>query len=1130
MDCFSQDELRGYLLQGLPAEAQARVEAHVADCQACCRALDVLAEEDDGPVRDFLRASLREATTDSGAARDAVTGHSAVADRALPEWEPFVADAPLPLQFGRFTLKRVLGSGGFGVVYLAEDTHLEREVAVKIPHLGGLAPDLRRRFLQEGTAAASLHHPHIVQLHQSGTHRGICFLVSEYCPGPTLQQLLDDSPGPRTPREAARIVLPLAEAVEHAHRNGVVHRDIKPANVILDDRGSREGLPYCPKLTDFGTARLMGAGQRVTSSGMLIGSAPYMAPEQVSGGDAVGPRCDIYALGVLLYELIAGELPIQGGDSAETIRKVMSSEPVPLHRLARGTPRDISAICACCLEKNPARRYRSAGELARDLQRFLQHEPTAARPLGPAGQFTRWCRRNPMPLAIMAVIISALTLIVGGLAWHTAALRELNERLLTANRRVLAMKDRAEASELHARRLRYASDIRLAARYWREGDAKSAADILARYLPAADQPELRGVEWHFLHNAVHPRLETLANYGSPLYCLCLSPDDRQFATSGKNALIRIHDRATGTLLHAIESEQGEVNGLAYSPDGQTLASAGDDGSIRMWRVGDGTPLRRFQAHEGLAFGVAFTPDGANLVTCGTDKRVCVWTTEGERQATFEDHAQRVEAIAVSPDGRCLASVGKDRSLVLRKLPGGERQFRWDEAHGTLSFVAFSPDSQRVAVVEAAGVTKWLRLFDAATGSEILKREHPDGIRCVDFSPDGRRALTVDNVGTARIWDVSPDGYQRTGGEEPLGTWQVQDSRLYAAVFEPRGTSGLCVGREGRVQRLFIPATTNPCLVDCDRLGRAAAIPADLLPIHGVAFHSDGEHLLLAAQLGVATVPLDPDRSASFERRMEKNSWDQVAMPRDGCWFALGGSARLSATAEHSTFPALVERWETTEGPSRVLLRTKADSSINDLCCSPAGDLLAVVVQRHGREDIPKRLLLLDAESGRIVREFPAAAGTRPRFTPDGRVLIYGVQRDLHVVELGGGGQRVIPDAHRASLGGLAVSGDGRWFATCDEGRDLKLWNLGTFEQQAVMEGHQGKITALAFSRDSRTLLSGAHDGTVKAWNVLTGRQLMDIHSGTAGVSAMGLSPDGKTLAVVENKQRVRIYRLGREPQ
>ncbi len=1128
MVCFTRDQLRGYLRRELPAVMLGSIDQHIESCSACCRTLDALAS--DSMVRDFLEASRREASQPEASRRSALAGTTEAASGAYPTWQPFNADAPLPLQFGRFTLKRVLGSGGFGVVYLAEDADLEREVAVKIPHLGGLSPDVRRRFLQEGTAAAGLHHPHIVQVHQSGAHRGVCFLVSEYCPGRTLRQLLRERHAAERREEhfveaAARIILKLAEAAEHAHQNGVVHRDIKPANVILDERGARDGLPFCPKLTDFGTAKFLGASQSVTSSGLLIGTAPYMAPEQISSGGEVGPACDIYALGVLLYELVAGRLPLEGSDSGDTIRKVVSQEPFPLHRAVAGIPRDLSAICACCLEKNPSRRYASAGHLARDLERFLNHEPTAARPLGPAARLFRWSRRNPLPLTVMAAITLVFALAVLGLAWHSEALRTMNNRLREANRKAVRMKDLAEQSEIHARRLRYASDIRLAEKSWREGDPKGVREILARHVPQSAQPDFRGFEWHFLRRAAAARTETVVAVGSPLYCIGLSPDGEFFATAGQDSVLRIYERSTGTLRRAIRSGQGEVNGLAFSPDGRMLASTGDDGSFRLWRVADGKPLNRLSAHDGLAFGVAFTRDAERLVTCGSDGLVHVWK-DGQKQATYRDHRARVEAIAVSADGRWFASVGKDRALVVRAIETGQLQFRWDEGQGTLASVAFAPDSSRVAVVEASGETKWLRLFDLETGSLELERQHPDGIRSVAFSPDGDRVLTSDNVGIVRIWDVaSPNGPKDNDGE-PREFWHAHDSRVHAAVFEPGGDSLLSVGQDGRVRRSDRAEAADRYVLDCDRLAKLTGRTRDLLAFHNVAFHPDGRQLLVSAHSGIAIVHVGSHRPVEFQPGEQPRVWVRVATSSRGPGIAVGGSSTRAMAADAEQVPAIVEVWDAATELKRRVLMTRRNCNINDLCFSPAGDILAVVLSRQWDEDAPKQLLLLDPRSGEQLGEFPAASGTRARITRDGRRLVYGIRREIRLVDLHSRREQVIHDAHTASMSGLSLSGDGKWLATCDEGRELKLWNLETLQPHAVMPDHQGSISALEFSADCRSLLSSSHDGTVKVWSVASGQLLMDLHRGSEGVNHMALSPDGTRLAVVEGRERIRLYHMG----
>ena len=920
------------------------------------------------------------------------------------------------------------------------------------------------------------------------------------------------------------IVLSLAEAVAHAHQNDIVHRDIKPANVILDSRRAHDGLRYCPKLTDFGTAKFLGAAQSLTTQDTLIGTAPYMAPEQIRGDREVGPACDIYALGVLLYELITGQVPIQGTDKADTIHLVVTVEPPVLHKLLRGVPRDISAICSCCLEKQPERRYATAQDLASDLRRFLNNEPTKARPLNPGARLVRWSRRNPLPLSIMGAISLVFALSIGGLAWHTARLRELNDQLIQSNRQALEMKERAEESELWARRLRYDSDIRLAAKSWRDGDLKSAQDILARYEPGPDEGDLRGIEWRFLSRAVRPTSVAITEIGSPVYHIRLSPDQRVFATAGQDGVIRIHERVSGVVLQSIESKQGEVNSVAFSPNGRSLASAGDDGSVRIWRISDGQQLHAIPAHEGIAFGVEFVGDFGAVVSCGADGLVQFWK-DGQREVAYQDHQSRVEAIAVSPYGRWFASVGKDRTLIVRELRGGAIHHRWDEGQGTLSSVAFSPDSRTVAVVEASGEIKCLRLFDLAAKTEILSRQHPDGIFSVAFSPDGENVLTTDNAGVVRIWDVSRHALELNGKDGPVDSWQAHRRRAYSGVFEPDGVSVLTTGEDGQVHRSRTRTAMSEIVLRKSDLAVMSRTACDDLRFHAITFHGPDAEIVVASHLGITSISYDSSHAAQFQRREDERTWANVAASPEANWFLAAGSSPMQATSEDRFVPAIVERWESRSGPPQTLYQTQTNCNINNLSCSPSGDLFALVINEHPIDRGSKQLLLVDSKSGEIRSQFPAAADTKSCFTSDGRHLIFGVQRNIHSIDLQIDEHRVVHDAHEESQNGLALSSDGEWLATSDHGRTIKIWRLATLEQHGVLQGHQGSISGLAFSSDSRTLLTSAFDGTVKAWNVMTGQHLMDVHQGENGLAEMALSADNRHLAVVD-RNHVVIYVLG----
>jgi serine/threonine protein kinase len=271
-----------------------------------------------------------------------------------------------------YEIVEVLGRGGMGVVYRAQQTALQRPVALKMILAGASAGEHeRQRFRTEAEAVARLHHPNIVQIYEVGEQNGCPYLALELVPGSSLAQQLDGTPLP--PRRAAQLVLALARAVQHAHQQGIVHRDLKPANVLLTPEGT-------PKIADFGLAKRLDADLGQTQTGAVLGSPSYMAPEQAEGRrHDIGPAADVYALGALLYELLTGRPPFKGETLLETLEQVRTREPLPPRVLQPKLPRDLETICLKCLEKQPGHRYPSAEVLAADLQRFLDDEPISAR-------------------------------------------------------------------------------------------------------------------------------------------------------------------------------------------------------------------------------------------------------------------------------------------------------------------------------------------------------------------------------------------------------------------------------------------------------------------------------------------------------------------------------------------------------------------------------------------------------------------------------------------------------------------------------------------------------------------------------------------------------------------------------
>jgi tRNA A-37 threonylcarbamoyl transferase component Bud32 len=406
--CPSREELARFAVGDLDGPALVRVARHVEHCHACEAVLQNL-ETGNDPLVTRLR-------TPAGEDRTIVPAELLDAAQSIVSGKSGEEPTNPPRRVGAFELLEELGGGSFGTVYRALDTELGREVAVKILRAGRLArAEDVERFLREARSAARLQHPGIVTLYEAKeTSDGVCYLVEELVRGQTLADRFQS--GPLDPRAAADLVAQVAEALDAAHKLGVVHRDVKPSNIILDADGK-------PHVTDFGLAKWETEDVTMTPEGEVLGTPAYMSPEQARGeSHKVGAPSDVYSLGVILYEALTGERPFRGSRRM-LLLQVLQDEPRPPRRLNDKVPRDLETICLKALAKVPSRRYATAGEMAADLRRFLADLPIKARPIGAAERAWRWCRRNPVPAGLLVAV--SLGSAVG--LWH---LSRLNEQLV----------------------------------------------------------------------------------------------------------------------------------------------------------------------------------------------------------------------------------------------------------------------------------------------------------------------------------------------------------------------------------------------------------------------------------------------------------------------------------------------------------------------------------------------------------------------------------------------------------------------------------------------------------------------------------------------------------------------------
>jgi len=460
--CPNRQLLEQLVLGRLSAPDADTLEAHVTDCARCAEAVGRLTATD--PLVEAMQAHVEPlAETDQALVQELINRLKILCPVALanaagshgpvpklpPEGFALLAPPREPDEIGRLGPYRVLGvigRGGMGVVFRAEDPRVKRGVALKVLLDARSAdPQYRVRFQAEAEAAARLRHPKIVQLLEVGEQAGRPYLVLEYVAGGSLADHLAARPQP--PRASAELLAALAAAIEHAHQHGVVHRDLKPSNILLSPESK-----VLPRITDFGLAKRLDE-EGLTLTDDLLGTPSYMAPELTRGRGPGGDHeaADLYGLGAILYELLTGRPPFRGETVADTLEQVRTLDPVPVRRLQPKVPRDLETICLKCLEKEPARRYPTAQALADDLGRFLRGEPIQARPISRRERLWKWARRKPALAALLGVSGLSLAIVVAGALVYNARLESALKEAEDNAREARQQHKRADTSYRAAR-------------------------------------------------------------------------------------------------------------------------------------------------------------------------------------------------------------------------------------------------------------------------------------------------------------------------------------------------------------------------------------------------------------------------------------------------------------------------------------------------------------------------------------------------------------------------------------------------------------------------------------------------------------------------------------------------------
>ncbi len=462
---------------------------------------------------------------------------------------------------GGYALLREIGRGGMGVVYEARHTGLNRKVALKVLPWAELATaEQRERFRREAEAAARLQHPHIVSVYEWGHHDTCPYMAMQLVEG--ARSLADDLVrGPMNQRHAAELMAKVARAVHFSHQHGILHRDLKPGNILLDASGE-------PLLVDFGLARMDDAAFRLTHSDLIFGTPAYMPPEQAAGGD-ITTASDVYGLGAVLYEALAGHPPFQGKTAAETMHQVLQNEPAPPRQHRAEVNRDLESICLKCLEKKPARRYESALELAEDLEHWLKDMPIRARASTITSRAVKWARRRPGVAGLSAALILTALAGLAGIAmnWREA---------------VEARKDQTE--QLRRSLLSEARALRAS---HQPGQRFAAIEVLQRAAAIRPSIDLQNEAVAALAVADLRPAEQWEGNPAGWATIAISTDFRYNAHALADGTVVVSEREGMKPLATLPAGDASiVQYLIFSPDGRWLATAhgasGAERTVSIW--------------------------------------------------------------------------------------------------------------------------------------------------------------------------------------------------------------------------------------------------------------------------------------------------------------------------------------------------------------------------------------------------------------------------------------------------------------------------------------------------------------------------------------------------------------------
>jgi WD40 repeat protein/tRNA A-37 threonylcarbamoyl transferase component Bud32 len=969
------------------------------------------------------------------------------------------------VEVDRYDLSGEFARGAIGRILKARDRRLDRPVAIKeLIQRGG---DVEARFVTEALITARLQHPSIVPVYEAGRWAtGEPFYAMKFVSGRSLADVISEKHTLQDRLALLPHVLAVAEAIAYAHTERIIHRDLKPANVLVGafgetvviDWGLAKDLARDSSAEASLPPSVPGLDASLTHQGMVVGTPAYMPPEQAAGRP-VDERADVYALGAILYHLLAGTRPYDTGSSAQVIDQVVRGPPTPLGQRQKAIPADLLAIVAKAMARDPLRRYATARELAEDLRRFQTGQIVGAHAYSLGERFVRFVKRYRAVVAVTAV---ALLILIG---MGTASFQG-----------VLAARDRAEHKQAEAEQAQHDAE---SARKQALERADELTLLHARTAVERDPNEvitwLSSLSPGFSHWSAVRTIAAdarargfatvLRGHEQTIDDLVFSRDGKHLITSSDDYTIRIWD-FTASKPATLTGHTDEVWRLAISPDGKTLASASKDRTVRLWNMETNT-TRLVLVHPGPVDTVAFTPDGRYVLSTNRgDDVLRMWDVkEGTLARSFTSGLGQLGLLVLSPDGRY---------ALVQSLKKPSAQL-WDLEHGTsrllthtnsVTAIAFSPRGDLAAT---GSMDQTVHVWNVQTGVGRTLGEKLGAISCLAFSPEGGRLAAGTSEGQLRLWDLA----KNTG--ELLGS---HEGRINDMLFYPDGNL-LATSSDDRTAQLWdLTSGHNRSLrglkgaafaIDFSPDGKWLAVASYDTTVRLFAVMADGNRLLAETPVFLNTLATSPNG-------------DHLAS------VGADGMVRLFEVASGKT----------------VMLAGPAVAEDAQVQFSPDGRWLAV----GGRDGMVR---LWNVTTGQLARTLERHTGavTTLFFRRDSQTLATAdTTGEVRVWELSSGQGRLL---YRHEHGVLQVtySPDGLHLASGSAHGDIRVWDFSTGQPRELL-GHEDQVRSLMFSPDGKRLISGSMDHTLRIWDLATGDSKIALASGN-GVQRIVMSLDGNLL-------------------